>query len=414
VISTNQMEDVNQSDIMIDGVVLINTNWNFLTPISNVYIPLPLLLRSVAPQKQFKGNKTLRNFKSLWKMKLFKIHDLDVSLAICGNHSSIDYSLTLQKIKCALEKSRNRLSSTFTRRYHDQVCYETVKAFCIVQRDFKEFGLFFEQELQREFGSCDEYGDESGTSSLEIFFVATAFGQNSQFEVVMEHLQIDWVNCVEVIVHIARDYTLPETALFWKKETVQEMFGCKPNYTYSNIGLVGCGNFYFVPSVVKGEMCLTLVKLYSELTKHAKMGKPFYTSYAAELFFGYDGACMFSLTSREKQSCCKKLKRVKEDCEMVEKIIKTLETYTAISARLEFLMSVTGDGDQWEKIKEFGENFFNRNNWRSSDMFLKLPLSKVVSRMKLYVNPCLETIKRCGLELESSLKSERAFAFSLG
>jgi len=405
---------------LIDGIAVLHTNWNFFESLSSVHIPLPFVFLPSEVSKSIKGTRILRQFKYMWSAKLFSANSFNVKLIICSNLRNIPYVQVSKNTRAAFEKSLTRLSANFstcTNKYHDQTNADALKQFCVMQCDFKQFGYLLEQDLA--IVTNQEYADPFSADPaqhgcVKAFFLASSFGQNAEFDCIKENLHLDWVNVSEVIVHIAVDFNQSQRVLFWRRKNVTEVFDCHPNYEYSNIGVRGCGNFYFIPPRMEGEVCFSLIKLYSELTKFAKSTFAFKKSEVAKFLAENDGAS-HHLFHQARRRILQKIKHFEQMCSTVDKCVESTAKYEQTGARLECLVSVFGGTDRWKELSDYFDLMLETNNFQNPDLFISTPVSKITARQKFYVKPAIRTIQAHLEKLKRTLISENeVFDFTFG
>jgi len=407
---------IQQSEFLIDGIALFHTNWNFFTPLANVYIPLPFVLQSSEINKSIKGTRVLRNLRYMWTLKLFHINSFEMKLIVCSNLKTIPYVEIIAKLRVAIENCISRLkSTTHTKRFHDQTLPDNIRYLCVMQCDYKEFGYLLEQEIsgitQQTFYSPFTTTDEG---RLEMYFFASAFGQNAVVHDILPNINVDWVNLSEIIVHVATDYVLKDHVLLWDRQKIQDLFMCEPNYEYCNAGVIGCGNFYFIPKVMNNDVCFTLVKLYSELTKYVKTTKAFKTSEIASFLCESEGSDS-TMSKLKQRRMLQTIKKYIDQCNGVMRCVKSLKTYTFVSARLECLVSVLGGTNHWEQVLDYCKRFRDLNNFNNVKLFKSLPVLCLQKRIESYVGCSISTILSQLNQLRYCLtEGDKIFGFSIG
>jgi hypothetical protein len=256
---------------LFDGIAIISENWNFITPIKNVYIRDLLLLTSVKLSSQLKGNRTVRTYRRGWTMSLFNAADLEISLLFYARNMNVNvipFNEIIAVVKICLKETFQSLRPCPTKHFYDSVQEKTKKEHCVISCDYSTVGTLLTANLVAKFRNREfEFEDQSG--EIGFYFLGKAFGQNLPIEKFDLYChRFNWEHITECLYHIAVDYhSIAGGALLWKRKAMQDIFNRVPNYEYSNIGLCGVGNFYYIPQVNNEHVCCTMIKTYSELNK---------------------------------------------------------------------------------------------------------------------------------------------------
>lgn len=320
---------------------------------------------------------------------------------VIGTRNVFSYSTLLERVEdciryAFLDMSDTESGELFRSSYHFVTISNEPR---IVQMDDVHlFGRKLAARLQIEINCMTEFS--------KVYFVVQGLGQSSVAENMIDVLsRFEMENAIEVVVHVAIDIWEEGYGLFWLKNKTVENSGGSLSAEYYPLALGRSGNFYMsMPDdQVPTEPSIRMVRFYNSCLKnvHRVKGAPFKKAGFGLLFWGtvFKPKPYVAATIKEIEDYSTALEVTKNNVD----VLKTKRYYRA---RTEFIISTIMPGNSVvEDVVLLVKQKFLEKELYSPDMFLRLPVTVVVDRVKNYLDPALCTIAK---EMEKCLKSVTA------
>jgi len=323
----------------IDGLSIFSDNWNFLKPLKNVYIKFPQFVEYVNPVKEFNGSVVQVKNKAAYKVKLFDVNDMVLSLIFLSNNRFESYTTITGIVAKALAQTFENVCGTETCRQNIQNidCEFNTKGEsvnkCIYVCDFDIVGRKFSHYLHL---LCEE-------EALSYFFHGYSFGQCAKLSSFLFHLEhsLNVNKANEVIIHLAMDSLNSNHIKFWNREELVKVMNRNPSYEYFPTAIPGHGNFYFTnPMKPAGNRVISSIKFYNEINKHVHNHKiqPFKRSSIGDFLWSESQNLLqtkFKPNQKIAKSLCSRFLRQTE----LLKRLQNLDSHPYY-CRLEFVISL--------------------------------------------------------------------------
>ncbi|CAL8120586.1 unnamed protein product [Orchesella dallaii] len=268
------------SKVYIDGFFALCTDWKFLGESIGVRFPnnVPITPMSWI---NFKGVSSLRR-KSIRGIYLFDINGVRIYELVTHDLEDqfMDYNIIREEFKSAIDYALLSINGTETSRKwlgrhcagyksenNCEGCQDT--SFEIYPEDLSNFGNVFQREFEELMFGHD----------LDVYLCAMRFGQKTPVDPAIQLLNLFRPEFAgELIVHLARDFTLANTCLLWNRELISNQIAT-PNKEFY-VGYTGrVGNFEIdieteEDDTADGDPVPKNIKLYSSAFKDLHRNDP--------------------------------------------------------------------------------------------------------------------------------------------
>ena len=260
-----------------------------------------------------------------------------------------------------------------------------------------DFGVFSEvltEELHRKVIEMHR------TEQVDWAFLARGTGQSVDLDPYMELLlgRFDFSKTVELILHVAYDYSELDKCVFWKRSRVIEQIGSMPNYEYAASALHDVSNMYFHQRWNNNEppfmdtLALTLLKVYAAQFKslHANVKAPFKQSEICGLIWNYLRDSFHNRTDAMN-------KKIREAVHMHRQnlllVLRLCDEVSESDARLEILVSILGDASQHlDDGIDLVEYYRLSSNLGNKECFEVINVTDLAEHFSTYLKPAANLI----------------------
>lgn len=402
-ISCHRVSDKIFCEILVDGVAIVGTTWNFLEPKKLVDITFPTLIVIRESTKFLKGMKYFEGYYHLYTLNLFELSNFRVYLCFHDNKDSfIEFDKLINHIGRQMDKTLLRMQSSETYKLLKQSLLPKIaerkmksgSTMPIFVSDYKRFGIIFSHLLNNK----QQLNESQLPGSLQACFVGTIFGQAAPIKPILKNLAENIVGDLaqECCIHIAYDCVAEEKTILFHRKELKSRIKRRPSHEYFPNAICGASNCYFeFQKNPMQQIQITLVKMYSELYRyvHRSKEKPYKESKIGNFIVSYLTNSLHCRTVTGTKKLLETVDQYLEQVCLLNRLIELTSLNPSQKARIEAIVSLCNNSvTDFTVAAKNVHDFMLTTKLLEEKCFITVKTDLIIQRQKNYFEPCAKLL----------------------